>query len=431
MLPGLVDVPVVVLAWGGPARPPRVASGSARRSGPGSDDRPRARLGPGCLGALDRVAGAIVGAAQAVLILWLAGGILATGAVPGLGQVAQTSRAIRAIAVVLPPPTAIVLRARPGPRRIGPAGCLPRARPPAGIRRSICRTTRSPSCSAVGPPAPWSESRPRPAPRGPPAPASSWRAGYVVTNAHVIAGAADDHGGQRDRPAAGRGRSSSTRSSTSPCSGDRARTPRHSSSPRASRRAATLGATFGYPGGGGAVVEPAAVTYTLRRRGPGRGRCPAGDAADRRAPGGDRAGRQRRSAAPRRRDGRRRSCSRSPARTSGRVCALPDGRRDRVTPAVGRTRRSIPARASTEPYDPPMTDRPRRDTLPSVELRTIADAFWDGFLAAHPTFATVMGDRRFDDRLDDLSPAARDAEIERLGRRSRRHGARPGRSRRS
>jgi uncharacterized protein (DUF885 family) len=50
----------------------------------------------------------------------------------------------------------------------------------------------------------------------------------------------------------------------------------------------------------------------------------------------------------------------------------------------------------------------------SAELRTLADDFWEGFLKAHPTFATVMGDRRFDDRLEDLSPEAREAEIERL-----------------
>jgi uncharacterized membrane protein required for colicin V production len=66
-------------------------------------------LGVGLLGAMDRVAGAGVGAAQAVLILWLAGGILATGAIPRLGQLAQTSTAVRTISVLLPSPTEIVL----------------------------------------------------------------------------------------------------------------------------------------------------------------------------------------------------------------------------------------------------------------------------------------------------------------------------------
>ena len=66
-------------------------------------------LGTGLLGALDRVAGAMVGAAQAILILWLAGGILASGPFPTLGQLAQRSAALRLIDRVLPPPTALVL----------------------------------------------------------------------------------------------------------------------------------------------------------------------------------------------------------------------------------------------------------------------------------------------------------------------------------
>ena len=39
-------------------------------------------------------------------------------------------------------------------------------------------------------------------------------------------------------------------------------------------------------------------------------------------------------------------------------------------------------------------------------LEALADEFWDDVLATSPTFATVLGDRRFDDRLDDPSPAA-------------------------
>jgi uncharacterized protein (DUF885 family) len=42
----------------------------------------------------------------------------------------------------------------------------------------------------------------------------------------------------------------------------------------------------------------------------------------------------------------------------------------------------------------------------SEELRSLADRFWDGYLAAYPTWATVIGDRRFDDRLEDASPEA-------------------------
>jgi S1-C subfamily serine protease len=67
------------------------------------------RLGTGLLGALDRVGGAIVGAAQAILILWLAGGVIASGPFPTLSQAAQRSTALRAVDALLPPPTEIVL----------------------------------------------------------------------------------------------------------------------------------------------------------------------------------------------------------------------------------------------------------------------------------------------------------------------------------
>lgn len=66
-------------------------------------------LGNGLLGALDRVGGALVGAAQAILILWLAGGVIASGPFPNLAQLAQRSAALRAVDGVLPPPTEIVI----------------------------------------------------------------------------------------------------------------------------------------------------------------------------------------------------------------------------------------------------------------------------------------------------------------------------------
>jgi S1-C subfamily serine protease len=64
-------------------------------------------LGTGVLGAADRVLGAFVGAAQALLIIWLAGGLLAIGPVPRLTEAAQTSTAVRGLNAVLPPPTEI------------------------------------------------------------------------------------------------------------------------------------------------------------------------------------------------------------------------------------------------------------------------------------------------------------------------------------
>jgi len=44
-------------------------------------------------------------------------------------------------------------------------------------------------------------------------------------------------------------------------------------------------------------------------------------------------------------------------------------------------------------------------------LRAVSDRFWDGFLEANPTWATVIGDRRFDGALDDASPPAVDGQI--------------------
>jgi uncharacterized protein (DUF885 family) len=38
-------------------------------------------------------------------------------------------------------------------------------------------------------------------------------------------------------------------------------------------------------------------------------------------------------------------------------------------------------------------------------LSALSERFWQEFLAAHPTWATIIGDRRFDAELDDVSPA--------------------------
>jgi uncharacterized protein (DUF885 family) len=45
-------------------------------------------------------------------------------------------------------------------------------------------------------------------------------------------------------------------------------------------------------------------------------------------------------------------------------------------------------------------------TNPTDELLTLADEYWDGVMNAYPSFATLLGDRRFDDRIEDMSLAA-------------------------
>jgi uncharacterized protein (DUF885 family) len=51
---------------------------------------------------------------------------------------------------------------------------------------------------------------------------------------------------------------------------------------------------------------------------------------------------------------------------------------------------------------------------PGKRLAALAATYWDARLVADPLEATEIGDRRFDDRLPDLSPEARDRELARL-----------------
>jgi S1-C subfamily serine protease len=214
-------------------------------------------LGVGLLGALDRVSGALVGAAQALLIIWLAGGVLASGPFPTFSRQAQTSTAVRVLDTVLPPPTEIVVELG---HLLDDSGIpdvfigleqLPAediALPPAGVAREIgmraqdsvlrvvadgCDLRSSGTTFVVAP-------------------------HYLVTNAHVVAGAQSIlvqtprasfpatpvlvdleldvallRAADLDAPAL------------------------HLTGTEPSRGA--IGATFGYPGGGNAVVEPATV----------------------------------------------------------------------------------------------------------------------------------------------------------------------------
>jgi S1-C subfamily serine protease len=66
------------------------------------------QLGQGVLSGMDRAAGAVLGAAQAVLIVWLAGGLLALGPLPTFGRTASESFSMQVIDAYLPPPTQVV-----------------------------------------------------------------------------------------------------------------------------------------------------------------------------------------------------------------------------------------------------------------------------------------------------------------------------------
>jgi S1-C subfamily serine protease len=65
-------------------------------------------LGRGVVSRLDRVAGGLLGAAQAILIVWLAGGLLAAGPFPTLGRAAAQSVVVRGVDRILPPPTEVI-----------------------------------------------------------------------------------------------------------------------------------------------------------------------------------------------------------------------------------------------------------------------------------------------------------------------------------
>lgn len=222
-------------------------------------------LGTGILGTLDRVGGGLVGAGQAVLIVWLMGGILATGLIPQLGDAADTSLAIRGVGALLPPPTNMVLEIDKALERSG----LPNVF--LGVERLPAEPVELPSAGAAQalgrlalPSVPRVE-----------ADACGYRstgtgvvvkAGYVVTNAHVIAGA------RAIRVLTTRGALEARAVFVDPdldvallkVAGLEAG-PLIFAVSQPERGAA--GATIGYPNGGSAVIGPAAVTDTYEAQG--------------------------------------------------------------------------------------------------------------------------------------------------------------------
>ena len=223
------------------------------------------RLGSGILGTVDRVAGAFVGVAQALLIVWLAGGLLAAGPLPRLSNQAQTSVAVRTLDRVFPPPTEIavglgrLLDASGLPDvfiGLEPVPAAPVDRPTDPRARAIARAAEASTvkvtaetCGAISSGTGFAIAR-----------------DYVLTNAHVVAGSSAVRvvlGGQlRDASAVlfdpqldvallwapGIGAQPLTLAASDPKRGD-------------------AGAALGFPGGGALTVVPAAVAARYDARG--------------------------------------------------------------------------------------------------------------------------------------------------------------------
>ena len=221
--------------------------------------------GEGVLGRIDTAGGALLGLAQGLLVVWLIGGVLAAGPLPGLAAQAQRSIAVRTLSAILPSPTQVAgqlgrwldasglpevfvgLEPVPGPPVTLPADPAVQAIAAKAIPSTVEVDSQACSYTLAGSGFVVSE-------------------GYVVTNAHVVAGSGSisvlpETGSQRavvvlfdprldiallyvaglDAPAL-------ALATTDPARG-------------------ATGAALGHPGGGPLTVVPAAVSDTYRATG--------------------------------------------------------------------------------------------------------------------------------------------------------------------
>lgn len=84
--------------------------------------------------------------------------------------------------------------------------------------------------------------------------------------------------------------------------------------------------------------------------------------------------------------------------------------------AAGLAGALLGACASEEPAQKSDPAAPQKDprALAHDEITALADAWWELLMQTHPTWATEVGDHRFDDRVDDVSAAARQAADEQV-----------------
>jgi S1-C subfamily serine protease len=136
---------------------------------------------------VDRLGGGLIAGVQALLVLWLAGGLLAIGPMPRLAQAAQTSAVVRTLNDRLPPPDELALELG----RLLDASGLPEVfigfepLPAPPVERPD-----DPEARAIAAVAEASTLKVRAGTCGLESAGSGFviAPGYVLTNAHVIAG---------------------------------------------------------------------------------------------------------------------------------------------------------------------------------------------------------------------------------------------------
>jgi S1-C subfamily serine protease len=199
---GDVEQPIrALLAIGGVL----LVVGGCEGMGSGVGRRLQQRYVGGLGSVLDGVLGGIVGVAQAVLVIWIVGGLVAAVPVPSVAQQAQRSEAVRAIGGFLPPPATLTGQVA---RIVGATG-LPELF--IGLEPAPAAPVDLPGEAAarvIGSAAAGSVVRVESTACGRILTGTGFAVapGYVVTNAHVVAGAAEivvtpDAGGGRTRSA--------------------------------------------------------------------------------------------------------------------------------------------------------------------------------------------------------------------------------------
>jgi S1-C subfamily serine protease len=224
-----------------------------------------AMLGQGLFGAIDRMLGACVGAAQALLVVWLTGGLLAAGPSPTLASQAQTSVVVRGLNGVLPAPTELAgelarllsvtglpnlfvgLEPLPAPPVDLPADPFVRALA-AQAQPSTVKVIAA-TCLALSSGTGFVVDR-----------------GYVVTNAHVVAGASTVRINLGSDTFDATAVLFDPRLDVAVLWAPRLAAPALRFATSDPVRGAA-GATLGFPGGGGLAVQPAAVAGSYEAQG--------------------------------------------------------------------------------------------------------------------------------------------------------------------